>query len=103
MMMDQKSKTHRKLKIVVIGIILILVSAALVPSFMKKLDAFEEITEKGYSEQVHTTDIQKNHQKIIDKTNEWLKTADLEKWHQTSADGYRLVAAYFPSDGSSDH
>ncbi len=49
------------------------------------------------------TDIQKNHQKIIDKTNEWLKTTDLEKWHQTSADDYRLVAAYFPSDGSSDH
>ncbi len=48
MMMDQKSKTHKKLKIVVIGIILILVilyiilvnvlvSAALVPSFMKNL------------------------------------------------------------------
>ena len=37
-----------------------LVSACLVPYFMEKLDAFEEITEKGYSEQVHTSDISEN-------------------------------------------
>lgn len=37
-----------------------LVSAALVPSFMEKLQAFERITEESYAAQVQTSDIQVN-------------------------------------------
>ena len=38
----------------------IIVSAALVPDFMRKLEAFERVTEQGYSEMVKTDDITEN-------------------------------------------
>lgn len=72
-----------------------LVSACLVPSFMEKLDAFEEITEKGYSEQVHTSDISENRKAAITATKEWLETAQGQKLRQRTADGYELVATEF--------
>ena len=72
-----------------------LVSAALVPSFMEKLDAFERVTEKSYSEQVQTTDIAENRTEALAETKEWLATVPTEKRELLSADGYRLVAAEF--------
>lgn len=72
-----------------------LVSACLVPSFMEKLDAFEELTEKGYSEQVHTTDISTNRKKAIEETKEWLETAQRQKLSRYTADRYKLVATEF--------
>lgn len=72
-----------------------LVSACLVPSFMEKLDAFEEITEKGYSEQVHTSDISENRKAALLKTKEWLETAKGQKLRNRTADGYELVATEF--------
>ena len=72
-----------------------LVSACLVPSFMEKLDAFEEITEIGYSEQVHTSDIKENHKEAIAQTKEWLETAQGQKLKKRTADGYELVATEF--------
>ena len=72
-----------------------LVSACLVPSFMEKLDAFEKITEKGYSEQVHTSDISENRKKAIEQTKEWLETAQGQKLRRKTADGYELVATEF--------
>lgn len=72
-----------------------LVSACLVPSFMEKLDAFEEITEKGYSEQVHTSDISENRKAAITATKEWLETAQGQKLRQRTVDGYELVATEF--------
>ncbi|MDD7641994.1 MAG: alpha/beta hydrolase [bacterium] len=72
-----------------------LVSACLVPSFMEKLDAFEELTEKGYSEQVHTTDISTNRKKAIEVTKEWLETAERQKLSRYTEDGYKLVTTEF--------
>lgn len=72
-----------------------LVSACLVPSFMEKLDAFEEITAKGYSEQVHTSDISENRRAAITETSEWLSKAQGQKLKKETADGYELVATEF--------
>ena len=75
----------------------ILVSAALVPSFMRTLKSFEKITEQSYAKQVKTTDLQENRRAAWWETNQWLETAELRKLEQVSADGYRLVAAEFPA------
>lgn len=72
-----------------------LVSACLVPSFMEKLDMFEEITVSSYSQQVHTSDISENRKAAITETKEWLETARGQKIKQTTADGYELVATEF--------
>lgn len=78
-----------------------LVSACLVPSFMEKLDAFEEITAKGYSQQVHTTDISENRSAAITATNEWLSGARGQKLTRQTPDGYSLVVMEFFSTGES--
>lgn len=56
-----------------------LVSAALVPSFMEKLESFERITEESYAAQVQTSDIKGNRQTALDDTREWLKAAEHKK------------------------
>lgn len=76
-------------------LIYFLVNAALVPSFMKKLEAFSEVTEQNVSEQKHTSDIEINHRESINTTNEWLKTASRDTYKILSDDGYRLVATMF--------
>lgn len=73
-----------------------LVSACLVPSFMDKLDAFEDITKKCYSEQVQTVQIQENRSRLLSETAAWIETAKREKIYVETADGYRLTAAEFP-------
>lgn len=78
-----------------------LVSACLVPSFMDKLNAFEDITRKCYSEQVQTADIKENRKQLLTETQEWIETAEREKIYVETTDGYRLVAAEFPA-GSGD-
>ena len=103
----QKKKTHRLRRVVAILLALlliayivlvnVLVSAALVPSFMEKLDAFQEVTEQSYSQQVHTSDISENRKAALAETRAWLETAEMEKLTWTTADGYRLVAAEFPA------
>lgn len=88
--------------VVIYGIfIYYLVSACLVPSFMEKLDAFEEITVKGYAEQVHTSDIRENRKAAVKATNEWLSEARGQKLTRQTADGYELVATEFFSTGES--
>lgn len=72
-----------------------LVSAALVPSFMETLDAFEEITKKSYDQQVQTISIQKNRTQALDETKEWLKTVSRQKLSQETEDGYQLAAEEF--------
>lgn len=74
-----------------------LVSACLVPSFMDKLNAFEEITRKCYSEQVQTADIQENRSQFLSRTEEWLEQAERRKIQVRTADGYLLTAAEFPA------
>ena len=74
-----------------------LVSAALVPSFMEKLESFERITEESYAAQVQTSDIKGNRQAALNETNEWLKAAEHKKLSVETADGYTLVAQEFPA------
>ncbi|MDE7232922.1 MAG: alpha/beta hydrolase [Lachnospiraceae bacterium] len=75
-----------------------LVSACLVPSFMDKLNAFEDITRKCYSEQVQTADIQENRSQLLRETEEWIETAIRTKINAETPDGYRLTAVEFPAD-----
>lgn len=74
-----------------------LVSACLVPSFMDKLNAFEDITRKCYSEQVQTADISENRTQLLSATQEWLAGAEQKKIRVRSADGYQLTAEVFPA------
>lgn len=73
-----------------------LVSACLVPSFMDRLDAFEDITKKCYSEQVQTAQIQGNRSRLLSETAAWIETVKREKIYADTTDGYRLVAEEFP-------
>ena len=75
-----------------------LVSACLVPSFMDKLNAFEDITRKCYSEQVQTADIRENRTQLLSQTEEWLETAARSKVQVRTNDGYLLTAAEFPAE-----
>lgn len=77
-----------------------LVSAALVPSFMEKLEAFERITEESYAAQVQTSDIKGNRQIALNETREWLETAEHKKLSVETEDGYRLIAEEFPAGNS---
>lgn len=74
-----------------------LVSACLVPSFMDKLNAFEDITRKCYSEQVQTADIKENRNLLLDETQEWIEKAEHTKLHVRTNDGYQLTAEEFPT------
>ena len=47
----------------------VLISAALVPSFMRRLDKFQQITDKSISEQVHTQDIEVNSDSQLSETH----------------------------------
>jgi len=78
-----------------------LVSAALVPSFMEKLTAFERITVESYAAQVQTSDIQINHYTTLNNTQEWLNSTPHQKIFATSKDGYKLAAEeFFTSEDS---
>lgn len=72
-----------------------LVSACLVPSFMDRLNAFEDITKKCYSEQVQTADLKENRNRLLLETQEWLETVEREKVQVKTQDGYLLVAEEF--------
>ena len=73
----------------------VLLSAALVPSFMRKLDSFERVTEESYAEMVWTSDIQENRKTALEETAAWLSSVEKKKTTLTSADGFSLVAEYF--------
>ena len=77
----------------------ILVSAALVPSFMENLSAFEEITEESYAALVHTDDITQNKRQSEKDTKAWLEEVQTkkrtEKLTAYSSDGYELVARVY--------
>lgn len=83
----------------------VLVSAALVPDFMRKLEAFERITVESYAAQVQTSDIQTNYALSWKETGDWLETlkeeqlatgtAKYQKLSAETADGYTLIAEEF--------
>lgn len=72
-----------------------IVSAALVPDFMRKLEAFERVTEQGYSEMVKTDDITENAALAREETKAFLEKSDGFKVKTESDDGYELIAACF--------
>ena len=72
-----------------------LVSAALVPSFMEKLESFQRISDESFAALVQTTDIKTNRQLAKKETEEWLKTAKSKKISVESQDGYTLAAEEF--------
>ena len=80
-----------------------LVSAALVPSFMQKLQSFQRITDESYAAQVQTSDIQVNHQFALNHTAEWLDTVDSQKISVISEDGYTLIATQFYGRNADSH
>lgn len=79
-----------------------LVSACLVPSFMDRLNAFEDITRKCYAEQVQSSDIRENQSKLLADTAKWLETAKRKKISVQTADGYTLIAAEFTAEQESE-
>lgn len=80
----------------------VLVSAALVPSFMAKLEAFERITVESYAAQVQTSDIQGNRRTALNETQEWLEHASRQKISEQTEDGYTLIASeFFPKEEDS--
>lgn len=104
-----REKRKRKKKKIIIAICVIsaliiilylalvnfLVSAALVPSFMRKLESFERITDQSYEAQVQTSDIKVNRQLALNATNEWLQTVNSQKISVMTDDGYKLIAEEF--------
>ncbi len=76
----------------------VLVSAALVPSFMRRLDKFQQITDKSISEQVHTQDIEVNSDSQLSETDAWLADCEAIKYSMKNADGYNLIGMCFPAD-----
>lgn len=88
--------------IIYVILIYFLVSACLVPSFMDRLNAFEDITRKCYAEQVQTTDIKENQSRLLSDTAKWLKTAERDKLSVQTSDGYTLIAAEFAAKQESD-
>lgn len=78
-----------------------LVSAALVPSFMQKLEAFERITQESYATQVQTSDIKVNRQIALNETRAWAAEAIHEKIAVETQDGYTLIAETFPAEEES--
>lgn len=108
--MTKKRKIVKPI-VVVIMIVLVLyttftyflVSACLVPSFMKKLDAFQEVTKKSYAQQVQSTQIKKNRKVALSDAKKWSKEAARQKVTAHTIDGYQLVAMDFePIEGATD-
>ncbi len=83
------------LVIIYFVIVNILVSAALVPSFMEKLDSFQRITEECFSQLVQTEDIETNRREALSDTKSWLVTVECQKLSLESEDGFTLIAEEF--------
>ena len=105
-----KKNTKRRLRIVIAALLILtvlylaaanfLVSAALVPATMEKLEAFESITQESVEALVHTDDIEANRQAALDETAQWLESVSSERLTAVSEDGYELVAKVFYQDES---
>jgi len=82
-------------------IIWFLVSAAFVPSFMKKLTIFEEISERCYGEQVQSDDIKEHIKNGAKDYKEWLNNVEIEEIQEETDDGYILKATLFRGEEDS--
>ena len=96
----KKRKKLKRVFLVILGVLFllyiglanILVSAALVPSFMERLEAFSRITQESVDALVHTDDIQQQYEKSWEDTQEWARNAHGQKLTKETEDGYKLVA-----------
>ena len=77
-----------------------LVSAALVPSFMRKLRSFERITNKSYAEQVQETKLQRNYRAQQTIAAGWADMTPHERVTIRSQDGYELVGMLYCQETS---
>lgn len=110
---DKQKRRTRRIRVVAAILILLVilywvliyfvVSAALVPSFMSKLDAFEEITEISYAQMVQTDDIHTNEKEALADTKEWFQTVEKQKVELINKDGFRLIACEFFPDTAASH
>ena len=111
-MEERKQKKRKRRRIILISLFSvllilyiiganILVDAALVPSFMRKLDAFQDITDKSYAEQVQTDDIKEHRKASLSDTEKWVQSTPKEKRINYTADGYKLAATEFLRDDDS--
>ena len=102
----EKKKSSKKIKTVILILVILLltayliasnflVSACLVPEFMRKLDSFERITEESYAAWIHTSDITENRKMLQFFTEEWLRENEGEKLTVLTEDGYTLAAREF--------
>ena len=106
-----KSLTRGKKLLIVIVILLILyilmlnflVSATLIPSFMRKLPLFDSITQRSIGEQVHTSDIEQNLKNGKESYQKWLDSMDFQEEIMETGDGYRLVATRLNSQEEDSH
>lgn len=99
----KKMKLRTKIIIWVLAVLLILynagvnvlISAALKPDFMRKLDAFQRVTDKSYSEMVQTDEITENTGKAREEAKAFVEKAEGSKVRILSYDGYQLIASVF--------
>ncbi len=103
----ENKKTKKRKTIIAVLLILVvlyialvnfLVSAALIPSFMRKLPFFETITERSLGEQMHTSDIKANLDNGRESYQKWLEETEFHEEILESSDGYRLVASRLDPD-----
>lgn len=76
-------------------LVYVLVSAALVPDFMRKLDAFQKITDKSYAEQVQTVEVQDNHKQALSEMEQWYQDVPRQRVMGATSEGYHLMAMEF--------
>ena len=96
----KKKKKLKRIFLVILGVLFllyiglanVLVSAALVPSFMERLEAFSRITQESVDALVHTDDIQQQYEKSWEETKEWAQNAHGQKLTKKTEDGYKLIA-----------
>ncbi|MBQ9156368.1 MAG: alpha/beta hydrolase [Eubacterium sp.] len=60
---------------------------------MKKLQIFEDITERCYGEQVQSDDIREHLKNGQQPYQDWLESADIRTVSRKTADGYKLIAS----------
>lgn len=104
----KKNTIWKRVLIVVAGLLIIyfviiwfLVSAALIPSFMKKLPVFDYITRLCYGQQVQSEDIDKHIESGRAAYNNWLSQAKISYITKKTPDGYKLKASVFEGDEDS--
>ena len=111
--MENTTRNKHRLRTVIIILLVLLfvlynaavnviISAALVPDFMRKLDQFEKATEQGYAQMVHTDQMTINTQEARKEAQALVDNVPPQYYATESKDGYRLIAAVFRQEDPSE-